>query len=165
MINTITIVGNLGADPEMRNTQGGPVCNLRVATTEKWKSRDGNMQERTEWHSVTVWGNQAEACAQYLSKGRQVYVQGRLQSREYEKDGVTRKVWDIVANKVQFLGGAQGGGNGGQQRGNQSGGGWGQSGQSQGQGQGGGWGQTQVDQQTSGGGWSQKKSGDDPIPF
>lgn len=161
MVNTITIIGNLGADPEMRQTSGGPVCNLRVATTEKWKGRDGNMQERTEWHSVTVWGNQAEACGRYLAKGRQIYVQGRLQSREYEKDGVTRKVWDIVANRVQFLGGR---GDGGDRQSGGSGGGWGQSGQAPAQSNG-GWGQKQVDQQAAGGWGSKKPDSDDPIPF
>ena len=168
-VNKVILIGNLGADPEIRQTSGGPVCNLRIATTEKWKDREGNPKEETEWHSVTVWGRQAESCGRFLSKGRQVYVEGRLKSRVYQdKDGNDRKVWDVVAQSVQFLaGGAQGGGNGGQQRGNQSGGGWGQSGQSQGQGQGGGWGQKQVDQQASGGGgWGQEKSGgDDPIPF
>lgn len=155
MINTITIIGNLGADPELRETSGGPVCNLRVATTEKWKDRDGNMQERTEWHSVTVWGNQANACGQYLAKGRQVYVQGRLQSREYQdKDGNSRKAWDIVANKVQFLGGRDGGNEQRPQGGNSGGSGvagWGQSGQTT---------------QSNGGGWGSKpKDDDDPIPF
>lgn len=164
MINSVTIIGNLGADPEMRETSGGPVCNLRVATTEKWKGRDGNMQERTEWHSVTVWGNQATACGQYLAKGRQVYVTGRLQSREYQdKDGNNRKVWDIVASQVKFLGG-RGEGGGGQQSG---GGGWGQGNHAPAQNNNGGWGQQQVAQQAANtGGWGSKKSDDDdPIPF
>ena len=97
-VNKVILIGNLGADPEVRYTQGGqPVANLRIATTDVWNDKDGNRQERTEWHSISVWGKQAEHCGQYLSKGRQVYVEGRLQSREYtDKEGVQRKVWDEI---------------------------------------------------------------------
>ena len=108
-VNKVILVGNLGADPETRQTSGGPVCNLRVATTEQWTDRDGQKQERTEWHSVQVWGKTAEHCAQYLAKGRSVYVEGRLESREYaDKDGVKRKVWEVRADKVTFLGTGKG---------------------------------------------------------
>ncbi|MCB9535044.1 MAG: single-stranded DNA-binding protein [Myxococcales bacterium] len=114
-VNKVILVGNLGADPEVRTTPSGQsVANLRVATTEYWNDKDGNKQERTEWHNVVVWGRSAEHCGQYLSKGRQVYVEGRLQSREYtDRDGNNRRVWDVVANSVVFLQGGSGGGGGG----------------------------------------------------
>jgi single-strand DNA-binding protein len=155
-VNKVILVGNLGADPEVRTTPGGQsVANLRVATTEHWSDKDGNKQERTEWHSVTVWGRSAEHCGQYLSKGRQVYVEGRLQSREYEKDGVTRRVWDVVASNVVFLQGgsdsnepSRGASRGGAQQ--QGGGGWGSGGDA-------GWGG-----RSSGGGG---RFDGDPIPF
>ena len=157
-MNKVIIIGNLGADPEVRTTAGGqPVANLRVATNEVWNDKDGNRQERTEWHAVTVWGKQAEHCGQYLKKGRQVYVEGRLQSRTYTKDGVEHRAWDVVASTVTFLGGREGGDApaSGQARTapKSSGGGWG-GGSSGG---GGGWGGG------SGGGWG--GGGDDPIPF
>lgn len=102
MINKVIIVGNLGQDPELRYTAAGdPVANMSVATTFKTKEN-----EYTEWHRVTVWGQAAEACGKYLTKGRQVYVEGRLQTRKYEdKEGVTRYTTEIVANEVKFLGG------------------------------------------------------------
>ena len=113
-VNKVILLGNLGADPEVRYTQGGQaVCSLRIATNEVWNDRDGNRQERTEWHSATVWGKTAELCGQYLAKGRSVYLEGRLQSREYQdKEGVTRKVWEVVSDKVVFLGSRDGGGGG-----------------------------------------------------
>jgi single-strand DNA-binding protein len=108
-VNKVILVGNLGADPELRRTPGGQaVCNLRVATSERWKDRDGQARDRTEWHTVVVWGPQAETCARHLAKGRSVYVEGRLQSREYtDRDGQQRKVWDVVARNVVFLGGTK----------------------------------------------------------
>jgi len=113
-VNKAIIVGNLGIDPELRHTQSGtPVCNLRVATHERWSGRDGSEGgERTEWHNVVVFGKQAENCERYLSKGRQVYVEGRLQTRKWEdKDGRDRYTTEIVALTVQFLsGGGEGGG-------------------------------------------------------
>ena len=147
-VNKVILVGRLGADPEIRYTQSGqPVGSLRVATSETWNDRDGNRQERTEWHSVTVWGKQAELCGQYLAKGRQVYLEGRLQMREYtDREGVNRRAWDVVANQIVFLGGrGEGGGfGGGQGGGGQGGGGWSGGGQG-----GGGWGGGQG----GGGGW------------
>ncbi len=132
-VNKVILIGNLGADPEVRYTQGGqPVASLRIATTEVWTDKEGARQERTEWHQISVWGKQAEHCGQYLSKGRQVYVEGRLQSREYtDKEGVNRKVWEIQADRVNFLGGGggegggrgEGGGGGGGRA--EGGGGWG----------------------------------------
>jgi single-strand DNA-binding protein len=111
-VNKVILVGNLGRDPELRYTQGGQaVANFTLATTERFPSRDGGeRQERTEWHRVVAWGRTAELCAQYLSKGRSVYVEGRLQTREWEdKEGQKRRTTEIVALSVQFLGGREGG--------------------------------------------------------
>jgi single-strand DNA-binding protein len=104
-LNKVMLIGRLGADPELRETQGGQtVANLRVATTETWTDREGARQERTEWHRVTVWGKPAEACGKYLAKGRLVYIEGSLQTREYtDKEGVARKSTDIVAREVLFM--------------------------------------------------------------
>ena len=112
-VNKVILIGRLGADPEIRYTQSGqPVGSLRVATSENWNDRDGNRQERTEWHNITVWGKLAEICGQYLAKGRQVYIEGRLQSREYtDREGTQRRAWDVVANQVVFIGSRDGGGN------------------------------------------------------
>ena len=112
MVNKVILIGNLGQDPETRNTQGGQaVCNLRVATTDKYKDRDGTWVDRTEWHTVTVWGKQAEACGQYLHKGKQVYVEGRLQTRKWQdKEGKDRYSTEVVADNVRFLGGREEGG-------------------------------------------------------
>jgi single-strand DNA-binding protein len=114
-VNKVIIIGNLGADPELRYTQGGQaVSNFRVATNEKWTDKEGKPQERTEWHRVVVWGRQAENCEKYLSKGRQVYVEGRLQTREWDdKDGNKRYTTEVVAQTVQFLSGGTGSGGGG----------------------------------------------------
>ena len=106
MINRVTIIGNLGRDPELRHSTGGnPVCNLSVATTRTWKDKSDQKQEETEWHRVVVFGRQAESCERYLSKGRQVYVEGRLKTSSYEKNGEKRYSTDIIAERVQFLGG------------------------------------------------------------
>ena len=106
-VNKVILIGNLGRDPELRYTQSGSaVTNFTLATNEKWKDKEGNNQERTEWHRVVVWGKSAENCAQYLQKGRSVYVEGKLQTREWEgKDGNKRYTTEIVAQAVQFLGG------------------------------------------------------------
>ena len=108
-VNKVILIGNLGADPEVRYTQGGQaVTELRMATSEQWTDKDGQRQERTEWHAVSVWGKTAELCGQYLAKGRKVYVEGRLESREYtDKEGVKRKVWEVRADKVTFLDGTK----------------------------------------------------------
>ena len=107
-VNKVILIGRLGADPELRDAGGSQVCGLRLATSDRYSGRDGNQQEKTEWHNITVWGKQAETCGQYLAKGRQVYIEGRLQSREYtDRDGINRKAWEIVANKVVFIGGRQ----------------------------------------------------------
>ena len=109
-VNIAIVVGNLGKDPEVRFTQSGrAVANFSVATSDSWTGQDGNRQERTEWHNIVVWGKQAELCGQYLSKGRQVFIQGRIQTRTYEdKTGNTRYITEIVAQRVQFLGSAGG---------------------------------------------------------
>jgi single-strand DNA-binding protein len=111
-VNKAIIVGNLGADPEVRYTQSGTaVANMRIATNERWKDKSGQQQERTEWHRVVVFGNQAENCGKYLEKGRQVYVEGRIQTNEWtDNDGNTRYTTEIVAQSVQFLSGGSGGG-------------------------------------------------------
>ena len=111
-VNKVILVGYLGNEPELRRAPSGvAVTNFSLATTEKWTDRDEAKQERTEWHRVIVWRKQAEACAQYLSKGRQCYVEGRIQSRKYEdKDGNERHITEIVASNVMFLGGKEGGG-------------------------------------------------------
>jgi single-strand DNA-binding protein len=124
-INKVILIGNLGRDPELRYTQGGTaVATLNLATTRSYTKQGSNERvEETEWHRVTVWGKTAEFCNQYLSKGRQVYVEGRLQTRKYEdKDGVTRYSTEVVAETVQFLGG-RGGGGGGELEGGGGGGG------------------------------------------
>src|SRR5262249_11352865 len=125
-VNKVILIGNLGADPELKYTPSSrPLCNLRIATTEVFKDKGGQRQERTEWHRVTVWGDQAENCSKYLSKGRSVYVEGKLQTRSYEKEGQKHYATDIVADRVVFLGGGGGGGEGGRRGGGGGGGGGG----------------------------------------
>jgi len=114
-VNKVILVGNLGRDPEIRYLPSGQtVANFSVATTERFKGRDGAMNDRTEWHNIVVYGKVAELCGQYLKKGRQVYVEGRLQTRQWEaKDGSgKRSKTEIVALNVQFLGGRGGAGAG-----------------------------------------------------
>lgn len=104
-VNKAILIGNLGADPEVRYTgTGTAVCELRVATNETWKGKDGQKHEKVEWHRVIVWGNDAENAAKYLSKGRPVYVEGRIQTRDYEdKQGQKRYVTEIVAQQLTYL--------------------------------------------------------------
>jgi single-strand DNA-binding protein len=104
-LNKVMLIGRLGTDPELRFTQGGAaVANFRVATNERWTDRDGQAQERTEWHRVVVWGRQAENCEKYLSKGRQVFIEGSLQTREWEdRDGNQRYTTEVKALNVVFL--------------------------------------------------------------
>jgi single-strand DNA-binding protein len=111
-VNKVILIGNLGRDPELRYTPGGQaVANFTLATNERFSTKDGEKQERTEWHRIVAWGRTGEICAQYLSKGRSVYVEGRLQTREWEdKEGQKRKTTEIVANTVQFIGGRGEGG-------------------------------------------------------
>jgi single-strand DNA-binding protein len=111
MINKVILVGNLGRDPEIRYTQNGmAVANFTVATSERWKDKNtGEMQENTEWHRIVAWGRLGEICGEYLSKGRQVYIEGRLQTRSWEQDGVTRYTTEIVAREMKMLGSREGG--------------------------------------------------------
>src|SRR5580704_10125348 len=112
-VNKVILIGNLGADPELKYTPSSrPLCNLRIATTDVYKDKAGQKQEKTEWHRVTVWGDQAENCNKYLAKGRSVYVEGRLQTRTYDKDGQKHYATDVVADRVVFLGSRGGGGEG-----------------------------------------------------
>jgi single-strand DNA-binding protein len=108
-VNKVIIVGRLGQDPEMKAVgQGATVTRLNVATSENWVGKDGQKQERTEWHRIVVWGKLAEICGKYLAKGRQVYVEGRLQTRSWEDNGQKKYSTEIVASTVQFLGSASG---------------------------------------------------------
>jgi single-strand DNA-binding protein len=124
-INKVILVGNLGADPETRYTPSGTaITTIRVATSESWKDKQtGEQQERTEWHRVKFFSRLAEIAGEYLKKGSQVYVEGRLRTEEYEKDGIKRWSTDIVADEMQMLGsrgggasGGEGGGGGGERR-------------------------------------------------
>lgn len=105
-VNKAILIGNLGRDPELRTTQNGQsVVNFTLATSESWTDKGGERVERTEWHRIVVWGRTAEMCNQYLSKGRSVYIEGRIQTREWEdKDGHKRTTTEINANTVNFLG-------------------------------------------------------------
>ena len=175
-LNRVMLIGNLGGDPEMRYTQNNQsVCNFRMATTDVWNDKSGQKQERTEWHRIVVWGRQAEACANFLKKGRSCYVEGRIQTREWEdKDGTKRYTTEVVAERVQFLGGrgesegagysagaGAGAGGGGYERGggggyNRGGGGGGGGGYDRGGGGGGG---------DAGGGDEPPPINDNDIPF
>lgn len=120
-VNKVILVGRLGQNPEVRYTpSGSAVANFSVATNEAWQDKSGQKQERTEWHRVVVWGKLAELCNQYLQKGRQCYVEGRLQTRSWQdKDGQTKYSTEVQAQTVQFLGGNAGEGKSmGQSQGN-----------------------------------------------
>jgi len=110
-INKVILVGNLGQDPELRYTGSGTaVCNMRLATNESYKDANGELVERTEWHSVVAWARLAEICNEYLTKGSQVYFEGSLQTRNYEdKDKNTRYVTEVKAREMMMLGGRGGG--------------------------------------------------------
>ncbi len=114
-VNKVILIGNLGRDPEMRYLPSGDaVANLRIATTDKFKDRNGDQQEVTEWHSVAFFGKQAEICGQYLKKGSQIYVEGSLRTRKWQdKDGNDRYTTEIRGDRMQMLGGRGGGGGGG----------------------------------------------------
>ena len=105
-VNKVILVGHLGSDPETRHTQGGtPVGNFRLATTERWVSKGGEKSERTEWHRIVVWGKLAEICSEYLGKGKQVYIEGRLQTRQWQdKDGNNRYTTEVTATNMVMLG-------------------------------------------------------------
>ncbi len=126
-VNKAILVGNLGQDPEMRTTAGGnAVCNLRIATSDRRKDRDGNWTDHTEWHSVVCFGRTAENVGRFCRKGKQVYVEGRIQTRKWQdRDGKDRWSTEIVADQIRFLGGRDGGEGGGGGGGGYSGGGGG----------------------------------------
>lgn len=107
MLNKVTLIGRLGKDPETRFMPNGEaVCNFSVATSESWKDQNGQRQERIEWHNITMYRRLAEIARQYLKKGSQVYLEGRIQSRKYQgKDGIERTAYDIIANEMKMLGG------------------------------------------------------------
>jgi single-strand DNA-binding protein len=126
-VNKVILVGNVGRDPELRYTQGGqPVASFSIATNERFKDKDGNWKDRTEWHRIVAWGRLAEICGEYLRKGRQVYVEGRIQTRDWEdKEGQKRQTTEIVILGMQMLGSrGEGGGSmgGGDDRGPRGGG-------------------------------------------
>lgn len=157
-VNKVIIVGNLGAKPELKYLPSGQaVCELRIATNESFTDKNQQKQERTEWHRVVVWGKTGENCAQYLDKGRSVYLEGRLQTRSWDdkNTGEKRYMTEIVAQNVQFLGGG-GPGGGEERRGGYGGGGGGGGGRSAPPSEGGGGG---------GGGGEFPPPGDDDIPF
>ena len=105
MINKAILIGNLGSDPEVRYTQSGTaVANFNIATTEKWKGQDGQMQEQTEWHRIVAFARLGEICGEYLSKGSKVYIEGRIQTRKWEdRDGNARYTTEIVAKEMKML--------------------------------------------------------------
>ncbi len=112
-VNKVILVGNLGRDPEMRYMPNGEaVCNFSIATTDNWKDKNGQKQERTEWHNIVMYRKLAEIAGEYLKKGRPVYVEGRLQTRKWQtKEGQDRYTTEIIADQMQMLGGRDGGGN------------------------------------------------------
>jgi len=114
-VNKVILVGNLGRDAELRYTPGGAaVATLNMATTEVWNDKSGQRQEKTEWHRVVLWGKTAESLSEYLTKGKQIYVEGRLQTRQWDdKDGNKRYTTEIRSDRVVLLGGGGGGGRGG----------------------------------------------------
>ena len=119
-VNKVILVGNLGRDAELRYTPGGSaVATLNMATTEVWNDKQGQKQEKTEWHRVVLWGKQAESLQEYLTKGKQIYVEGRLQTRQWDdKDGNKRYTTEVKADRITLLGGGGGGGrSGGMDRG------------------------------------------------
>ena len=125
-VNKVILVGNLGRDPESRSfSNGGKVVNLRIATSESWKDKQsGEMKEQTEWHSVALFGRLAEIAGEYLRKGSQVYIEGRLRTRKWQdKQGNDRYTTEIVGNEMQMLGSAGRGGAGGGMGGGESRGG------------------------------------------
>ena len=106
-VNKVILVGNLGRDAELRYTPGGaPVATLNLATTEVWNDKQGQKQEKTEWHRIVLWGKQAETLQEYLTKGKQIYVEGRLQTRQWDdKDGHKRYTTEVKADRITLLGG------------------------------------------------------------
>lgn len=158
-LNRVMLIGNLGQDPELKFTQGGQaMLKMRLATTESYMGRDNERKQSTEWHTVTMWGKRAESLNKFLSKGRTIYVEGRIQTRQWEdKEGNKRYTTDIVATNVILLGGGGGAGGGG--RGGAGGGGGGRDDDFEGGGGGGGYNDAPGGSEGGGG------FGDDDIPF
>ena len=103
-LNKVMLIGNLGKDPELKYTPSGvAVATFSIATSEQWKDQDGNAQEKTEWHNIVAWRKLAEIVGEYLKKGKKVYIEGKLQTRNYEKDGVKRYITEIVADQLIML--------------------------------------------------------------
>ena len=117
-VNKAILIGNLGKDPELRYTPSGQaVASFPLATTDRYKDKEGNWQEKTDWHNIVVWGRQGETAKEYLRKGRSAYVEGRIQTRSYDdRDGNKKWITEIVASRVQFLGGRGEGGPAGEQK-------------------------------------------------
>jgi single-strand DNA-binding protein len=105
-VNKVILVGNLGSDPEVRSTPSGQrVANFRMATSRSWSGQDGQRQEKTEWHSIVAWGKLADICERYLTKGKQVYVEGRIETRSWQdKEGQTRYKTEVICEQMQMLG-------------------------------------------------------------
>ena len=104
-INKVILIGHLGQDPEARTLDNGnTVVNFSLATSEKWKDKQGEQQQHTEWHKITLWGKLAEICASYLKKGHPVYLEGKLKTRSYEQDGIKKYSTEILANNMTMLG-------------------------------------------------------------
>lgn len=124
-LNKVMLLGNLGKDPEVRYTASGTaVANFSMATTEKFKKKDGEWEDRTEWHNVTLWGRLAEIAGEYLAKGKTIFVEGRLQTRKWQDhDGKDRYTTEVVADKMQMIGGRNSGGASGNSGGTAAGGG------------------------------------------
>lgn len=124
-VNKAILIGNLGADPEVRYTASGTaVANFRIATSETWNDKQGQKQERTEWHRIVAWGRTAELAGEYLAKGRQVYIEGRIQTRQWDdREGNKRYTTEIVTQSMKFLGSRADGGGGGRSGGGGGGGG------------------------------------------
>jgi len=148
MINKVILIGNLGQDPDMRSTQSGSsVANLRIATTERRKDRDGNWNDHTEWHSVVSFGRTAENVGKYCRKGKQIYVEGRLQTRKWQdRDGRDRYSTEVVADNIRFLSGGSS-----QGQGSYSGGGGGNY-------------QNNAPAPSNNGGWNQQQAAPAPAP-
>jgi single-strand DNA-binding protein len=106
-VNRVILLGTLGADPEVRDVAGKKFASLRIATNYSWKTASGERKEETTWHRIETSGMTAENCGKYLAKGRQVYVEGRIRTREYEKDGVKRYITEVVADNIKFMPGGQ----------------------------------------------------------
>ena len=168
-VNKVILVGNLGKDPELRYTPSGTaVATFSLATTERYKDRDGNRQDKTEWHNIVAWRQLAEICGKFLHKGKQVYIEGKIQNRSYDdRDGNKRYISEVVVNEMQMLGSRgdnQGGGSGGGQGYSQGNQGDNQGGQNQNQNQNQNV-QTNSNQPQSGGFEEPVFNPDDEIPF